>query len=126
MSYSDAANWVRARLWIAVAGGSVLWLMWLGVVIANDGKRDLSGNLVGADHLAFYHAARLIRDGDSYRIYNYNELAEEKYQQLLVGWDWNGFEAYRNPPFYALLYLPTTGLSYYASLAVWSVVGFAL
>ena len=150
MTYSDGANWVRKRLWIAVAAGCVPWLLWVGGLAYNAAKQyragdliwdgagtstgtphpgaeqDLSGNLVGADHLAFYHAARLIRDGQSYRLYNYNELADEKYQQALVGWDWYGFEAYRNPPFYALLYLPTAGLSFYASLVVWTVVSFAL
>ncbi len=126
MTYSEAAGWVRGRLWIAVAAGCVPWAVWLGGLAFKDGQRDLGGNLVGADHLAFYHAARLIRDGESYRLYNYGELRDEKYQQLLVGWDWNGFEAYRNPPFYALLYLPTADFSYYTSLFIWSLVSFAL
>jgi hypothetical protein len=126
MRYSDAARWIRARLWIAVAAGCVLWLVWFVSLGLGGWRKDNTGQLVGVDHLAFYHAARLVRDGDQHRIYNYNELAEEKYQQWLVGWDWNGFEAYRNPPFYALLYLPTAGLSYYASLAVWTAVGLAL
>jgi hypothetical protein len=126
MSAAAAAGWLRGRLWIAAAAGCVPWLVWIGGLISTGGTRDLAGNLVGADHLAFYHAARLIRDGESYRLYNYGELAADKYQQSLIGWDWNGFEAYRNPPFYALLYLPTAGLSYYTSLAVWSVVSFAL
>jgi hypothetical protein len=126
MSYSRVAEWLRARLWIALAAGSVPWLVWVGGLISTGGTKDLSGNLVGADHLAFFHAARLIRDGESYRLYNYSELADDKYQQSLIGWDWNGFEAYRNPPFYALLYLPTAGLSYYASFAIWTAVSFAL
>ncbi len=126
MTYSKAAGWVRERLWIAVAAGCVPWAVWLGGLIHTGGTRDLGGNLVGADHLAFYHAARLVRDGESYRLYNYGDLRDEKYQQALIGWDWNGFEAYRNPPFYALLYLPTAGLSYYTSLAIWSGVSFAL
>src|SRR5215212_5108076 len=126
MNYSDGANWIRGRLWIAIAAGCAPWLIWLGGLVYTGGKRDLGGNLVGADHLAFYHAARLIRDDESYRLYNYNELRDESYQQAIIGWDWNGFEAYRNPPFYALLYLPTAGLSFYASLAIWSVIGFAL
>jgi alpha-1,2-mannosyltransferase len=126
MSYSDAANWVRGRMWIAVAAGCVPWGVWLGGIVYKGGKTDLAGKPIGVDHLAFYHAARLIRDGESYRLYNYNELNDEKYQQQLLGWDWNGFEAYRNPPFYALLYVPTAGLPYNASLAIWSIVSFAL
>ena len=126
MTYPAAAGWVRARLWVAVVAGCVPWAVWLGGLAFTGGTRDLGGNLVGADHLAFYHAAKLVRAGESYRLYNYNELRDEKYQQALLGWDWYGFEAYRNPPFYALLYLPTTGCSYYTSLFVWSFLGFAL
>jgi hypothetical protein len=126
MTYRDAANWVRGRLWIAVAAGCVPWLVWLGGLAYKGGTKDLVDNLVGADHLAFYHAARLIRDGHADWLYSYDELKATSYQQQLVGWNWSGFEAYRNPPFYALLYVPTAGLSYYASLAIWTAIGFAL
>lgn len=126
MSYSDAAKWIRARLWIAIAAGCVPWIIWLGGIASKNGKTDLAGKPLGVDHLAFYHAARLIRDGESYKLYNYNELRDESYQQHLLGWDWDGFEAYRNPPFYALLYVPTAGLPYNVSFAIWSVVSFAL
>lgn len=126
MSYSEVANWVRGRLWIAVAAGCVPWLVWLGGVASKGGTTDLAGKPLGVDHLAFYHAARLVSAGESYRLYNYNELNDAKYQQQLLGWDWDGFEAYRNPPFYALLYLPTAGLPYNISFAIWSVAGFAL
>ncbi|MBN9120876.1 MAG: DUF2029 domain-containing protein [Planctomycetes bacterium] len=126
MSYADVANWIRARLWIAVAAGCVPWVVWLGGIVLKNGKTDIAGKPLGVDHLAFYHAARLIRDGESYRLYNYNELNDEKYQQHLLGWDWNGFEAYRNPPFYALLYVPTAGLPYTVSFAIWATVSFAL
>jgi hypothetical protein len=126
MTYRDAADWLRGRLWIAVAAGCVPWLVWLGGLAYTGGRTDLAGKPLGVDHLAFYSAARLIRDGQSERLYNYNELADEKYQQQLLGWEADVFEAYRNPPFYALLYFPTAGLPYGASLAVWSVVGLAL
>jgi hypothetical protein len=125
MSYTALADWVRGRLWIAAAG-CVPWLIWIGGLALSGGKKDLAGKPVGVDHLAFYHAARLIRDGEAYRLYNYRELTESGYQQAIVGWNWDGFEAYRNPPFYALLYLPTAGLSYYASFAIWTAVGLAL
>jgi hypothetical protein len=126
MSYSATANWLRGRMWIAVAAGSVPWLVWLGGLAYTGGRTDLAGKPPGVDHLAFYSAARLIRDGESARLYNYNELAEVKYQQQLLGWDADVFEAYRNPPFYALLYLPTASLPYTASFAIWSAIGLAL
>jgi hypothetical protein len=126
MRYSELATWIRARLWIALAAGCA-WLVWIGSLIYSGGTKDFSGNLVGADHLAFYHAARLIRDGESARIYNYDELRAEGYQQALIGWNWSDcFEAYRNPPFYALLYLSTAGLSFYASFVIWTGISFAL
>jgi hypothetical protein len=126
MNLSQLAAWIRGRIWIALAAGCVPWLVWIGGLVYTGGTKDLSGNLVGADHLAFYHAARLIRDGESYRLYNYGELRDISYQQALIGWDWNGFEAYRNPPFYALLYVPTAGLSFYTSFAIWTAISFAL
>jgi hypothetical protein len=126
MTSRAAAKWVRGRLWIAVAAGCVPWLVWLGGLASNGGKKDFAGKPPGVDHLAFYSAARLIRDGESHRLYNYNELAQERYQQKLLGWDADVFEAYRNPPFYALLYVPTACLPYVASFAIWSVIGLAL
>lgn len=126
MSYAVAAKYLRARVWIAVAAGCAPWLLWFGGLASTGGKRDLAHNLVGADHLAFYHAAKLIRDGDARHLYDYEWLQLTDYQKAIVGWDWKGFEAYRNPPFYALLYLPTVGLSYYASFVIWSIIGFAL
>jgi alpha-1,2-mannosyltransferase len=65
-----------------------------------------------------------VRDGRPAEMYDY--AAFPPYQKSLIGWDWYGVEGYRNPPFYALLYLPTTGLSYYASFLVWTAIGVAL
>ena len=36
--------------------------------------------------------------------------------------NWDQLEAFRNPPFYALLYTPTAGLPYFASALIWNVV----
>lgn len=126
MTYSATADWLRGRLWLGAAIGCVPWAVWLGSLALGGWYKDARNQLVGTDHLAFYSAAWLVRDGESHRLYDYAGLSEEKYQQRLVGWDWDGFEAYRNPPFYALLYLPTAGLSYYASVAIWTAIGFAL
>lgn len=126
MNYSGAAKWIRGRLWIAVAAGCVPWLVWLAGLVAKGGKQDWSNNLVGVDHLAFYCAAHLIHDGHPDRLYDYEWQQVNGYQLFLIGWEWKGFEAYRNPPFYALLYLPTAGLSFYASFVIWAVISFAL
>lgn len=130
MTYSGTAAWLRPKLWIGLVVGAASWLVWFVSLAIGGGYKDAERQLVGADHLAFYHAAKLIRDGDQHRIYSYLELNAEGYQQKLVGWDWGGehnmFEAYRNPPFYALLYVPTAGLSYYWSFVIWTLLGFGL
>src|SRR5262245_30895851 len=126
MRYSATAEWLRPRLWVGAVVGCVPWAVWIGSLALGGWYKDVEGQLIGTDHLAFYHAAHLIRDGQPHRLYDYLALADEKYQQNLVGWDYYGFNAYRNPPFYALLYLPTAGLSFYASFVIWTVIGFAL
>ncbi len=93
-------------------------LVWLGSLASADGRKDadLNGELVGADHLAFYTAARLIRDGRPEQLYNY-DVPRREYQSELLGRGTGGRRSgYRNPPFYALLYLPTAGLPFYAEL----------
>jgi hypothetical protein len=123
MTYARTAAWIRPRLWMGAAG-LVPWVVWIGSLAIGGWYKDFEGTLIGADHLAFYTAAHLIRDGQQERIYDYLNL--HSYEQGLIGWDWGGFEGYRNPPFYALLFLPTAGLSYYVSMLIWTAVGFAL
>jgi hypothetical protein len=124
MTHAATAAWLRPRLWFGAVVGAVPWLVWIGSLALGGWYKDAEGTLVGADHLAFYTAAHLIRDGQPGRMYDYLGLWE--YQTDLIGWKWIGFEAFRNPPFYALLYLPTAGLSFYASFAIWTLLGFGL
>ncbi|MCI0702703.1 MAG: DUF2029 domain-containing protein, partial [Planctomycetia bacterium] len=126
MTYSATAEWIRSRLWIGLVVGCVPWVVWIGSLAKGGWYKDADDQLVGPDHLAFYHAAHLIRDGQSHRLYDYEWLQTNKYQRDLIGWEYRGFNAYRNPPFYALLYVPTAGLSFYASFVIWTVIGFAL
>lgn len=126
MTYSATAEWLRPRLWIAAVIGCVPWAVWIASLAIGGWYKDADDQLVGPDHLAFYHAAHLIRDGQTHRLYDYLALDRDGYQRNLIGWEYRGFNAYRNPPFYALLYWPTAGLSFYTSLAIWTVLGFAL
>ena len=57
-------------------------------------------------------------------MYDYDFLGP--YQGELLGWDWGMLLGYRNPPFYALLYVPTSGLSFIGSLLVWNAIGLGL
>ena len=126
MTYAATAAWLRERLWVGAVVGAVAWVVWIGSLAVGGWYKDADGQLVGPDHLAFFTAAHLIREGQQTRLYDYLDLSHENYQQTLIGWHWGGFEAYRNPPFYALLYVPTAGLSYYTSFLIWTAIGFGL
>jgi hypothetical protein len=126
MTYSATAAWLRPRLWMAFVVGVIPWCFWIGSLAVGGWYKDYEGTLIGADHLAFYTAAHLIHDGQQEQLYDYLALSSRGYEQSLIGWNWGGFEAFRNPPFYALLYLTTVELSYYASCLIWMAVGLGL
>ncbi|MCS6864615.1 MAG: glycosyltransferase family 87 protein [Gemmataceae bacterium] len=123
MTYAAVAAWLRPRLGMGLVIGITPWLAWIASLALGGWYKDAFDQLITADHLAFYHAARLVREGHEHRLYNYGELNATNYQRQLIGWEWDGFEAFRNPPFYALLYWPTAGLSYYHSAVIWLVIG---
>lgn len=93
---------------------------------------DLSKVVFGADHLAFYTGARLTRFGPEERLYDYPFVAD--YQNKLFWRDpenhekdtWRWLEAFRNPPFYAMLYWPLCGCAYFWSAAAWLVISLGL
>jgi hypothetical protein len=126
MSYAGVARRLRGRLWIAWGVGVAVWLSWAGsIALGPGGWRDHEGSLIAGDHIAFYSAARLIREGQPTRIYDYEFLSgPHGYQATLVDYEgWNTLIGYRNPPFYALLYLPTAGLPLRYSMVVWQFIG---
>lgn len=124
MTFARTAGWLRERLWFGLAIGAVPWVVWLGSLGYGGWHKDAEGTLVGADHLAFFTAAHFVRVGEQARMYDYANL--RAVQAVLIGWDWPSIEGFRNPPFYALLYLPTVGLGFYTSFLVWTAVGFGL
>ncbi|QEL15761.1 glycosyltransferase family 87 protein [Limnoglobus roseus] len=82
------------------------------------GVFNFRGETNGADHLAWYTAARLIREGEPEKIYDYGYI--HNYQKEMVPKKrWDSLMAYRNPPFYCLLYLPTSYLSFTQSWLIW-------
>src|SRR5262249_38886368 len=109
----------------------VVWVMWIVRLVLGSSKTNAQGEriwfdwtpqLLGADHLAFYSAAKLIQDGRGEVLYDYDALAD--YQSDLIGTRF--LEAYRNPPFYALLYVPTARLDYVMSFWIWTAVALLL
>lgn len=122
MSDARAAAWLRERLWFGAIAGAAVWVAWLGSLAVGGWTRDAEGMIFGADHVAFYSAATLVRDGRPGAIYDHAALGEV---QRRINDDRPDFWAYRNPPFYALLYVPTAALPYHASAFVWMLLSVA-
>lgn len=123
MTYAETARWLRGRLWIGVVAGAIMWVAWIGSLAYGGWTRDAENQLSTADHIAFYTAAKLVREGRQADIYDHEVVGRT--QQELTGGDWRFLMAFRNPPFYALLYLPTAGLSFPLSGLIWTLIGFA-
>lgn len=120
-AWDRAAAFLEERLVFGWAVGGATWLAWIISLVLGGGQYDRFGQLACTDHFAFYSAARMIRDGQSTEIYN--NVAIQQKQLELVGEQWSGkYEAYRNPPFYALLYVPTAHLPYLTSATIWSCI----
>ncbi|HJZ56849.1 MAG TPA: hypothetical protein VKE74_17910, partial [Gemmataceae bacterium] len=91
MSYAAIARRLRRVLWLAWPIAVLVWASWLGTVALGTPPRDGLGHVVGADHLAFYSAARLIRDGQPEMMYDHQFLGP--YQDTLLGGGWESLEA---------------------------------
>lgn len=126
MTYTATAAWLRERAWFGFVVGAVAWVVWLGSLAVGGWYKDAEGTLFAADHLAFYTAAHFVRTGEESRMYDYDPARLGPAQDAIIGWDWLGIEGFRNPPFYALLYVPTAGLPYYTSAVIWTAIGFGL
>jgi alpha-1,2-mannosyltransferase len=118
------AMFVRDRVVLAKVAAALLWLAWLISIAVSGFTKDFEEKPVGADHLAFYSAAKLIDEGRGLLIYD-NDF-QKGYQPTLVDSPGPFLDAYRNPPFYALLYLPTSRLPYLASYWIWTAAALAM
>ena len=121
MTTIDSANrWYRRGTRLAAVVAGCIWIGLAGAYAVGPWPFDPYGVLVAADHLAFYTPARFVlegRDGDFYRY----EIVQQVQAERFPG-QWDGLEAFRNPPFYALLYVPTAGFPYPASALIWTGV----
>lgn len=103
--------------------GGLMWVIWAISSALGPGNLDRNGQVIGTDHSAFHTAALLIDDGHGPDLYDFPELKVfAQRQEDVVGK--SGFlDPFRNPPFYALPYRATAGLTYLASYAIWAIVG---
>ncbi|HKA05928.1 MAG TPA: glycosyltransferase family 87 protein [Gemmataceae bacterium] len=117
------ARLLEGRARFGLLAGALMWVVWVVGSVLGSGNLDLNGQVIGTDHSAFHTAAVLLAEGRGDVLFQYPELTEfQTRQEELVGKI--GFlDPYRNPPFYALLYLPTARLPYLGSYGVWAIIG---
>lgn len=108
-----------ARLATVTAGGTVLFLIFLGVTA--HGWNDYSGRPLGTDFSSFYAAGRLIALGSN----PYDPSALHDMQRTIFG-SATPYYAFAYPPIFLLLAWPLAQLPYLLSLAIWQLSSFAL
>lgn len=108
---------------IAPWAGGLMWVIWVVSSALGPGNLDSNKQVIGTDHTAFHTAALLIHEGNGAALYDYPRLSVfAQRQEELIGKP--GFlDPFRNPPFYALPYLPTARLPYLTSYGTWAVIG---
>ena len=93
------------------------WEVLTGVPPLND-----SGQPIAGDFIAFYTAGKLVLLGEARRIYDHDRVASLQHE-ILQGHAGAFFDAFRNPPFFALPFAPLALLDLLPAAAVWFAIG---
>src|SRR5262249_36897127 len=117
-------SWTRARAYSI--GLCVIYVtIWLTGILSGQPPLTNSHEPIGGDYIAFYAAGRLVLQGHAGAIYD--RSAVEAVQDLALGSAVPGFfDAFRNPPFFALVFAPIAALDLTPSFAVWTALSIAM
>jgi alpha-1,2-mannosyltransferase len=114
-------TWKRARLYGLLLCGLYV-VAYVSVIVQGSPPLNSSHEPIGGDYIAFYAAGHLAFSGQLY-----DHATVSTLQSALLGNAIPAFyDAYRNPPFYALLFVPLAWLPLVPSFAVWSVLSLGL
>jgi hypothetical protein len=114
-------TWKRARNYALVLVALYL-VAWVDVVATGNPPLNSAGVPIAGDFIAFQAAGRLIASGQASQLYDHAAVSAVQ-DDLLGGRIPNFYDAYRNPPFYALVYAPLAPLDLLPAAAIWCVVG---
>ena len=80
MTDATIAAWLRPKLWIGWTTAVAVWAVWVGSLAVGKPafKRDAEGMLLCADHIAFYSAASLLREGRPAELYDHDSDPQER------------------------------------------------
>jgi alpha-1,2-mannosyltransferase len=116
-------TWKRARNY-SLAIGFLYIFAWGYVSFTGDLPLNRSRQPLGGDFMAFYTAGRLVLSGDGAQLYDKDRVIA--LQESILGGRAPGFyDAFRNPPFFAVPFAPLALLDLLPSLALYSALSMA-
>ena len=113
-------TWKRARVYAFVLCALYL-VAWGWVVFTGDPPVNRSGQPIAGDFIAFYTAGRLVLTGDAAHMYDHDRVAALQHE-MLQGHAAAFFDAYRNPPFFALPFVPLALMDLLPAAGVWFAI----
>src|SRR5579884_3538833 len=116
-------TWRRACVWSAVLV-TILLVAYGYELLAGSPPLNASGVPIGGDYIAFHAAGRLVLDGHAASVYDQASIASVE-QQLVDGRLDHFYDAFRNPPFFALVFAPLATLPLLPGFVVWTVLSLA-
>jgi hypothetical protein len=119
--FARLLTWKRARNYALVLVALYV-VAWVDVVATGNPPLNSAGVPIAGDFIAFQAAGRLALSGHASQLYDHAAVSAVQ-DGLLGGRIPNFYDAYRNPPFYALVYTPLAPFDLLPAAAIWCVVG---
>jgi alpha-1,2-mannosyltransferase len=113
----------RARTYAAVLV-ALFVLAYAYEVQAGSPPLNAAGAPLGGDYIAFHTAGRLVLNGQGALLYEHTAVSETE-DQLLGGRIPGFYDAFRNPPFFALPFVPLALLDLLPGFFMWTLVSLA-
>jgi hypothetical protein len=113
----------RARAYAFVLAFTYVFA-WCLVVFQGQPPLSSANEPIGGDYVAFYAAGQILRSGDGPHLYDRATVTAVQ-DVALNGRIPNFYDAFRNPPFLALVFAPLAAFDLLSSLALWSVLSLA-
>lgn len=122
---SRLLTWRRARTY-ALGLGVFYVVLWGSVTLRGTPPLNLNGEPIGGDYVAFYAAGRLLLTGQAHALYEPSALKAVQ-EAALQGRIGGFYDAFRNPPFFALVFAPLALVPLVPSSFAWTILslGFA-
>jgi alpha-1,2-mannosyltransferase len=115
-------TWKRARHY-SVGIGFIYIFAWCLVLVTGSPPLNSGGEPLGGDYIAFYSAGKVLLAGDGAHLYDHATIVRIQ-DEALGGLIPRFYDAFRNPPFFALPFAPLALLPLLPSFAVWAVLSF--